>query len=118
MKLIIEIPDWQYKSICEGVEASKRCGVVGIDPDIHEAIANGTPCETDGDSISRKYVKEHIPELLSHDDCIDIWIKRFDVEDLIDNAPTVKPCENCDLYFKAMTKEEMRKGADMKGGAE
>ena len=29
---------------------------------------------------------------------------------LIDNAPTVKPCENCDLYFKAMTKEEMRKG--------
>ena len=28
----------------------------------------------------------------------------------IDNAPTVKPCDNCDLYFKAMTKEEMRKG--------
>lgn len=28
----------------------------------------------------------------------------------IDNAPTVKPCENCDLYFKAMTKEEMKKG--------
>jgi hypothetical protein len=27
---------------------------------------------------------------------------------VIDNAPTVNPCENCDLYFKAMTKEEMR----------
>lgn len=25
----------------------------------------------------------------------------------IKDAPTVKPCENCDLYFKAMTKEEM-----------
>ena len=23
---------------------------------------------------------------------------------------TVTPCENCDLYFKAMTKEEMKKG--------
>ena len=23
---------------------------------------------------------------------------------LIDNAPTVNPCDNCDLYFKAMTK--------------
>ena len=43
MKLIIDIPEWKYKSICEGVEASKRCGVVGIDPDIHKAIYNGTP---------------------------------------------------------------------------
>lgn len=45
MKLIIDIPEWKYKSICEGVEASKRCGVVGIDPDIHEAIYNGKPYE-------------------------------------------------------------------------
>lgn len=45
MKLIIDIPEWKYKSICEGIEASKRCGVVGIDPDIHEAIYNGIPYE-------------------------------------------------------------------------
>jgi hypothetical protein len=32
------------------------------------------------------------------------------VQEIIDNAPTVKPCENCDLYFIAKTKEEMRKG--------
>lgn len=43
MKIVIDIPEWKYKSICEGVEASKRCGVVGRDPDIHEAIKNGTP---------------------------------------------------------------------------
>lgn len=43
MKIVIDIPEWKYKSICEGVEASKRCGVVGIDPDIHEAIYNGIP---------------------------------------------------------------------------
>lgn len=24
---------------------------------------------------------------------------------IIDSLPTTKPCENCDLYFKAMTKE-------------
>lgn len=42
VELVIKIPEWKYKSICEGVEASKRCGVVGIDPDIHEAIYNGT----------------------------------------------------------------------------
>ena len=33
-----------------------------------------------------------------------------DFEDLIDNVPTVNPCENCDLYFKAMTKEEQKGG--------
>lgn len=32
------------------------------------------------------------------------------VMNIIDNAPTVNPCNNCDLYFKAMTKEEMKKG--------
>ena len=43
IKVVIKIPEWKYKSICEGIEASKRCGVVGIDPDVHEAIYNGTP---------------------------------------------------------------------------
>ena len=43
IELVIKIPEWMYKSICEGIEASKRCGVVGIDPNIHEAIYNGTP---------------------------------------------------------------------------
>lgn len=33
-----------------------------------------------------------------------------DVFCYIDGAPAVPPCGNCDLYFKAMTKEEMRKG--------
>ena len=28
-----------------------------------------------------------------------------DLIELIDNAPSVNPCNNCDLYFKAMTKE-------------
>lgn len=33
-----------------------------------------------------------------------------EINKIIDDAPTIKPCENCDLYFKAMTKEEMKKG--------
>ena len=57
MQIVIDIPEWEYKSICEGVEASKRCGVVGIDPDIHEAIYNGTPLpEGHGDLIDRNVV--------------------------------------------------------------
>lgn len=31
-------------------------------------------------------------------------------KEIIDNAPTVNPCNNCDLYFIAKTKQEMRKG--------
>ena len=41
--------------------------------------------------------------------------------ELIDNALSVKPCENCDLYFKAMTKAELDKmpmiSKKHKGGA-
>ena len=38
----------------------------------------------------------------------------------IDNAPTVEPCDNCDLYFKATTKgiDRWYKKEDKKGGAE
>lgn len=64
MKLIIDIPEWKYKSICEGVEASKRCGVVGIDPGIHEAIYNGTTldsvkAEIEKHQFSREYCCDH-----------------------------------------------------------
>lgn len=53
MKLIIDIPEWKYKSICEGVEASKRCGIVGIDPSIHEAIYNGIPLNSVQEKIAK-----------------------------------------------------------------
>lgn len=33
-----------------------------------------------------------------------------EINEIIDDEPTVKPCDNCDLYFKAMTKEELKKG--------
>ena len=42
IELVIKIPEWEYKSICKGVESAKRCGVVGVYPTIHEAIYNGT----------------------------------------------------------------------------
>lgn len=43
MEIVIDIDEWKYKSICEGVAASKRCGVPTPEPDIDEAIANGIP---------------------------------------------------------------------------
>ena len=42
------------------------------------------------DLISREALKEQISELYSHDDSIDIWLKREDVDALIDNAPAVE----------------------------
>lgn len=43
MQIVIDIDEWKYKSICEGVEASKRCGVATMNPYIDEAIYKGIP---------------------------------------------------------------------------
>ena len=43
MQIVIDIPEWKYKDICEGVEASKKVGIPTPSPSIFEAIANGTP---------------------------------------------------------------------------
>lgn len=91
MKLIIDIDEENYKFIkdLQSLIIGGRGNCKTIQQNVINAIKNGTPYEKrpQGDSISRKYLKEKIPELWSHDDAIDIWIKKFDVEDLIDNAP-------------------------------
>lgn len=69
------------------------------------------------DLISREALKAElgnlIPNISNVMDMI-IFIK------LIEHAPTVNPCENCDLYFKATTKEIDRwyKKEEREGGAE
>ena len=70
--------------------------------------------EEKGDLISRNALREEVKTLFCPG-----GYKRM-MLDCIDNAPTVKPCENCDLYFKAMTKEIDRwyKKEDQKGGVE
>ena len=82
MKLIIEIPEWKYKSICEGVEESKRCGVVGVDPDIHEAIYNGIPLDDVKAEIKGWYWQAD-KQALAKDPCvidamIDLFIRTID----------------------------------------
>ena len=42
------------------------------------------------DLIRRKYIQEQIPELDSYDNGCYVWLKREDVDNLIDNAPSVK----------------------------
>ena len=51
---------------------------------------------------------DYLKEAISNNPLIDFTDD--DLFEIIDNAPTVNPCDNCDLYFKAMTKEEMKKG--------
>lgn len=91
MKLIIDIPEWKYKSICEGVEASKKCDVVGIDPSVHEAIYNGIPLNSVQEKIAKlpTYMFE-IYELKSRVLHILDNIGRADFPQAEDIEPTVK----------------------------
>lgn len=50
------------------------------------------------DLISREALKKAIEDFKYCGFCNNLI-------ELIDNIPSVKPCDNCDLYFKAMTKE-------------
>ena len=72
----------------------------------------------DNDLISRKYLKEQISELYSHDDSIDIWLKREDVDNLIDNAPAVSDRYEegyAQGYIDGSTGADWKGGADMRG---
>lgn len=90
MQIVIDIPEWKYKSICEGVEASKRCGVVGPAPDIHEAIANGIPLpKGHGDLIDRRELKKDVYTTTE-------WngdVHRIIYEASVDDAPTIIPAD-------------------------
>lgn len=63
------------------------------------------------DFISREALKKKLQA--RHDNGEEDFDKGYNIGietaiELLDNAPTVKPCKNCDLFFKAMTKEEQK----------
>ena len=107
MKLIIEIDEETYNRAKN--EPPILCGMndgLIYQSNMKGAIANGTPYNPTGDLISREALKKVLIEEYEAREHYsgEIMLK------VIDNAPTVKPCVNCDLYFIAKTKEEMRKG--------
>ena len=63
IELVIKIPEWKYKSICEGVEASKRCGVV------NEIIKH---CEDIQDEDISDYHKDRA-KVFAYDEIVKIW---------------------------------------------
>lgn len=71
--------------------------------------------DMNNDLISREKLREAFSNNCLHN-CYYCKLAKWDKKGacyncgLIDNAPTINPCNNCDLYFKAMTKEEMKKG--------
>lgn len=103
MKMLIDIPE-SYYNLNDIQNGSIACGQV------LKAVKNGKPYEekAQGDLISREALKKHKFPINIADG---VEIKEIEVVPVacIDNAPTINPCENCDLYFKAMMKEEMRK---------
>ena len=110
MKLIIDIPEEDYKFIkdLQFYDSGRRSGRT-IEQNVFLGIRSGIPYDErpQGDLISREALKKH---KFTVQQANGVEIEDNDVVPLacIDNAPTVKPCENCDLYFKAMTKEEMK----------
>jgi hypothetical protein len=113
MKLIIDIPEEDYKFIkdLQFYNSGRRSGRT-IEQNVFMGIRNGIPYDErpQGDSISRDALKKALHSFFDGK-VIDepAYILR-DVLCHIDSAPVVKPCENCDLYFKAMTKEELKEG--------
>lgn len=65
------------------------------------------------DLISREALKKAVEELRrpkAYSEADVRWNVVVDcVLHCIDNASPINPCENCDLYFKAITKEEIKK---------
>ena len=110
MILIVNIPDEEYKTLSELSEKEKINELSYYE----RIIANGTPYDEriQGDLISREALKRVIKI-----ECNPYGAPTIDYESgkrvltLIDRTPAIKPCDNCDLYFKAMTKEEMQKGS-------
>ena len=93
MQIVIDIPEWMYKSICEGIEASKRCGVVGIDPNIHEAIYSGTPLPKEHGRLGDlDELEQRISNFVEHDakitDEYTVVRQRF-IVDGIRQTPTI-----------------------------
>lgn len=64
------------------------------------------------DLISREALKNDLIKTFPDKilDAITTKTMFYQVLQVINNLPTVMPCENCDLYFMAKTKEEMQKG--------
>lgn len=102
-KEVIEQLKWVKKRICD----------ITYSPESFEALNLAIKKfeeRTQGDLISREALKEAFEDCSGECACCVHNTNDFEYCGLIDDAPSVKPCDNCDLYFIAKTKEEMRKG--------
>ena len=106
MRLIIDIPDEQYEYIKKSDKntfaavSSKECML--------HSIKNGIPVSTEGDLISRSYLKDRLAE---HQSILDFeWDNDNLIVSIIDNAPVVtRPqmigCFNCEHDGKTIKEE-------------
>lgn len=88
MQIVIDIPEWKYKDICEGVEASKKVGIPTPSPSIFEAIANGTPLPKGHGKLGdlgalSDYFWDNRSKLYTHKD----------LQIILDDAPTIIPAD-------------------------
>ena len=95
MKLIIEIPEEVVKAIQDGEDYRY---------DIHTAIAQGKPCDTSGDLISRENLKKAIYKRSYYIDDYEEAIK------VINNAPTVE--SNISETYRVAYEQGFRHGKE------
>ena len=85
MQIVIDMPEWKYKDIREGVEASKRINY--SIPPIFEAVANGTPLpKGHGDLVDASKIQFKNNEFDTYSD----YSRAFDA---IDNADAIIPAD-------------------------
>lgn len=104
MKLIVDIPEEQYNDIVKYLTDNDG-NYAYSDFNLREIIRNGTPYNPSGDCISREALKEQVKnevcevcftspeERQCSPNC-----KLCTYKELIDNAPPVVDCKNCDGY--------------------
>lgn len=90
MYVLINMPEWKYKSIVEGVAAGKRCNCPNEMVPAASIIADGIAIpNVPGDIliISEKYVKEHMLDM-------DAFVQKFIGEVDLANA-TIRKAPEC-----------------------
>ena len=84
MQIVIDIPEWKYKDIREGVKASKRINY--SIPPIFEAVANGTPLPKGHGRLIDADV------FIQNESCCG-YIEDMDIDYFKQHTPTIIPAD-------------------------
>ena len=116
MKLIIDIDEEQYEFIKEYVKDHD------LFEEVYQNIADGTPVNTDGDTISRSALKEEVkklnemlPNLTDEKDKQSVRFAINILQNLINNLPAVESIK--EIHLKDLDEEDKQAFIDLLSGS-